>query len=114
LDGLKPGELRTEFEGFRAGEAFGRAEAPRGELFYYLRSNGSNMPERVKIRTPSFMNNPALGIMLNGASIADVPLIIASIDPCYSCTDRVEVIDLDRGRSRLGRLEDIVKTWRSG
>jgi membrane-bound hydrogenase subunit alpha len=103
------GPLKAEVEEPRVGEAFGRVEAPRGELFYYIRSNGTNVPERVKVRTPSFMNNAALRLMLRGASIADAPLIIASIDPCYSCTDRVEVIDLRTGKVRRGGLKDISK-----
>lgn len=114
LEGLSQiqGPLEAEIEEPNAGEAFGRVEAPRGELFYYIRSNGTNIPERVKVRTPSFMNNAALSLMLKGASIADAPLIIASIDPCYSCTDRVEVIDLKTGKVRRGDLKSISKRWR--
>jgi Ni,Fe-hydrogenase III large subunit len=70
------------------GEAVARVEAPRGEVFYYLASNGTDVPMRVKVRTPSFTNMPTVRLMLSGASLADVPLIQASIDPCYSCTDR--------------------------
>ncbi|MGC8849993.1 MAG: nickel-dependent hydrogenase large subunit, partial [Candidatus Bathyarchaeia archaeon] len=106
------GPLEAEAGEPFAGEAFGRVEAPRGELFYYIRSNGTNVPERVKVRTPSFMNNAALRLMLRGASIADAPLIIASIDPCYSCTDRVEVIDLRTGKVRRGELKAVCRRWR--
>lgn len=70
------------------GEAVARVEAPRGEVFYYVASDGSDLPQRVKVRTPSFVNMPAVRLMLSGATLADVPLIQASIDPCYSCTDR--------------------------
>lgn len=71
-----------------AGEAVARVEAPRGEVFYYVASDGSDVPLRVKVRTPSFANMPTVRLMVQGASLADVPLIQASIDPCYSCTDR--------------------------
>ena len=70
------------------GEATMRMEAPRGEVFYYVASDGSDTPVRVKIRTPSFMNIPTVQAMLPGQFLADVPLIQASIDPCCSCTDR--------------------------
>jgi Ni,Fe-hydrogenase III large subunit len=64
-----------------------RIEAPRGELFYYLASNGSDKPARLKIRTPTFANMPAAAALAVGQPQADLPLIQASIDPCYACTD---------------------------
>lgn len=70
------------------GEATARAEAPRGELFYYLDSDGSDTPRRVKIRTPTFVNIPAVEAMCLGQHFADLPIIQASVDPCCSCTDR--------------------------
>jgi len=70
------------------GETVARSEAPRGELFYYVASDGTDVPCRVKIRTPSFVNMPVLRPMMIGANLADVALINASIDPCYSCTAR--------------------------
>jgi Ni,Fe-hydrogenase III large subunit len=69
------------------GEAVVRIEAPRGELFYYLASNGSDKPARLKIRTPTFANMPAAAALAVGQPQADLPLIQASIDPCYACTD---------------------------
>jgi len=70
------------------GEATARSEAPRGELFYYLASDGSDTPTRVKIRTPTFVNIPAVEAMCLGQHLADMPIIQASVDPCCSCTDR--------------------------
>lgn len=71
-----------------AGEAVNRAEAPRGELFYYVKSNGTAYPERVKVRTPTFANIPAFIKIAKGGNIADVPASFVSLDPCFSCTDR--------------------------
>ncbi|MGB9778620.1 MAG: NADH-quinone oxidoreductase subunit C [Candidatus Bathyarchaeales archaeon] len=71
-----------------AGEAIGRVEAPRGELFYYVKSNGTAFPERVKVRTPTFANIPAFVKIAEGGNIADVPASFVSLDPCFSCTDR--------------------------
>ncbi|MFO7945761.1 MAG: nickel-dependent hydrogenase large subunit [Armatimonadota bacterium] len=70
------------------GETIQRSEAPRGELIYYMSSDGSDQPTRVKVRTPSLGNWPSVIEMLKGAYVADVPITIASIDPCMSCTDR--------------------------
>ncbi len=90
LHDLPGGALRA-FEGLPVlppGEATARAEAPRGEVIYYLQSDGSDTPRRVKIRTPSFVNIPAIEAMSIGQQLADMGLIQASVDPCCSCTDR--------------------------
>lgn len=71
-----------------AGEAVARSEAPRGELMYFLRSDGSDTPQRVKWRVPTYMNWEALQVMMAGCQVADIPLIVNSIDPCISCTER--------------------------
>lgn len=71
-----------------SGEAIAKCEAPRGELIYYVRTIDSPRPERVKWRVPSFMNWDALRFMLKGAKIADIAIIVNSIDPCISCTER--------------------------
>lgn len=71
-----------------AGETVMRVEAPRGELLYYLMSDGSDTPARVKIRTPSDVNIPAIRAMVRGQALGDMSIIQASVDPCVSCTDR--------------------------
>jgi ech hydrogenase subunit E len=71
-----------------AGETVLRVEAPRGEVFYYVESDGSDVPSRVKVRTPTFVNIPSVMGMVKGNEFADMPLIQAALDPCYSCTDR--------------------------
>lgn len=89
LQQMPPGPVRgPAFVEVPPGEAVARIEAPRGEVFYYIASDGSDVPLRVKVRTPSFVNMPTVKLMVQGANLADVPLIQASIDPCYSCTDR--------------------------
>jgi Ni,Fe-hydrogenase III large subunit len=71
-----------------AGEAIAKSEAPRGELIYYLKTNGTDRPARIKWRVPSYMNWSALSLMMCGNKIGDIPLIVNSIDPCISCTER--------------------------
>ena len=74
---------------FSAGTAISRAEAPRGEIVYSVAwKENSRTPARVHVRTPTYANMPAIRWMVQGARLADTPLIQASIDPCYSCTDR--------------------------
>ncbi|WP_417345426.1 hypothetical protein [Ferrimonas sp.] len=71
-----------------AGEAIAKSEAPRGELIYYLKTDGSDRPERLKWRVPSYPNWDALKTMMTGEKVGDVPLMVNSIDPCISCTER--------------------------
>ena len=77
-----------DFPEVPAGEACSRIEGPRGEVFYYVASDGTDTPVRIRVRTPTFANMPTAKLMVIGQNLADVPLIQASIDPCYSCTDR--------------------------
>jgi membrane-bound hydrogenase subunit alpha len=80
-----------------AGEAVSRYEAPRGEDMHYVKSNGTDKPERVKVRAPTLANVQAVKHMLKERYLADLPIVIAAIDPCFSCTDRIiGVTDLDR------------------
>ncbi|MFZ8791201.1 MAG: nickel-dependent hydrogenase large subunit [Thermosphaera aggregans] len=93
-----------------AGEAYTRVEAQRGELTYYVMSDGkSSNPYRVKIRTPSFNNIISSGFMYVGHTIADLPVILTSLDPCVSCMERVTVIDLDKNVSYKLFFKDLAK-----
>lgn len=83
-----PNACTSERPPIPAGEAVAKCEAPRGELIYYVRMTDSPRPERVKWRVPSFMNWDALRFMLQGAKISDIAIIVNSIDPCISCTER--------------------------
>jgi Ni,Fe-hydrogenase III large subunit len=91
LTKLPPGELNAGEDKivFSAGTATSRVEAPRGEVMYSVtwKENARN-PSRIHVRTPTFAVMPAIRWMVLGARLADTPLIQASIDPCYSCTDR--------------------------
>lgn len=82
-------------------------EAPRGELIHYLRSTGGNMPYRYKIRAPTLANIPAAAHMLKGGYVADVPISFASIDPCFSCTDRVTLVDLNTDKKWVWTKDEL-------
>jgi Ni,Fe-hydrogenase III large subunit len=87
-------------------ETVSRVEAPRGELIYYIRSAGDK-PYRVKIRTPTYQTFHILGDILKGYEIPDVPVIVASIDPCISCADRMTVVDVNTRKERIVTKEEI-------
>ena len=72
-----------------AGEAVSRYEAPRGEDLHYVRANGTDKPDRVKVRPPTLANVQAVSKMLEDRYLADMPIVVAAIDPCFSCTDRL-------------------------
>lgn len=82
------GELSAPVKGNPKGEAFVRIEQPRGEAFYYVKGEGKPNLNRFRIRTPTFANLAPLTEMLVGADYADVPIMILTIDPCISCTER--------------------------
>ncbi len=88
-------------------EAIAVTEAPRGELLYYARSNGTDKPERMRIRTPTFMNIVyCLPPILEGQQLGDLPIIVSSVDPCFSCCDRVTLID-----ERSGAVQLVDEAW---
>jgi NADH-quinone oxidoreductase subunit D len=102
IDHLPAGELTVRMpRRIPEGEAISRVEAPRGELFYFLKSNGSDKPERVKVRTPSLCNWASVMNLAIGLNLADVPMILAGIDPCFSCNDRSVTI----------RKEGVSQVW---
>ncbi len=71
-----------------AGEAYGRVEGPKGELGFYVVSNGQPNPYRYHVRAPSFINLTAFGPMCTGLKIADVVAVLGSIDIVLGETDR--------------------------
>ncbi len=114
LDIMPEGDIQARFpRKVPEGEAIARVEAQRGELIYYIRSDGSDVPARVKIRTPTLANLPVSLEMLRGGQIADIPIAFASIDPCFSCTDRMVVLDdAHTGEARQMTWPELVKLGR--
>jgi NADH-quinone oxidoreductase subunit D len=89
------------------GEVFSRVEAPRGELFHYILSDGSDCPYRFKVRTPTLANFAALPTMLSDAHLADASAVISSIDPCISCADRLQIIDAESDVTQIWTEEEL-------
>ena len=88
LGKLPSGDINVKTKVKPEGEGVSRIEQPRGELIYYVRGNGTKNLDRLRIRTPTFSNIPPLLKMLPGCQMADVPVIVLTIDPCISCTER--------------------------
>jgi NADH-quinone oxidoreductase subunit D len=91
------------------GEAVNRYEAPRGEDIHYVKANGTDKPERVKVRAPTMSNYASVSYMLDGGYLADAPLVIAAIDPCMSCTDRAMVYDRKTDKVKVYGWDDLRK-----
>ncbi|MAT41997.1 MAG: NADH dehydrogenase subunit [Anaerolineaceae bacterium] len=90
LDNLPESDLTVKVKRrIPAGEVISRVEAPRGELLYYIQSDGSDMPARVKARTPSLCNWATISDVAIGHKLADMPMLLVGIDPCFSCNDRL-------------------------
>jgi ech hydrogenase subunit E len=90
-----------------AGETISRVEAPRGELFYFIASNGSDMPERVRVRTPSLCNWGTVITLAVGHKLADMPMLLSGIDPCFSCNDRMINVVRNHHEPQLWTWEDL-------
>jgi membrane-bound hydrogenase subunit alpha len=92
----------------KPGEVVSRYEAPRGENIHYIKSNGTDKPERLKVRAPTLGNYAATVEMLRNGFIADIPLIFAAIDPCICCAERaVTLVNAGNGREALVSMADL-------
>jgi NADH-quinone oxidoreductase subunit D len=108
LDRMPVGELTTRMpRRIKAGETVGRVEAPRGELFYFVKSNGTDKPERIKIRTPTLCNMASVATLVVGSHLADVPVILAGVDPCFSCNDRSVIVQSQSSDPQLWTWEKL-------
>ena len=109
LNHLPEGELTTRVpRRIPAGESISRVEAPRGELLYFLKSNGTDKPERLKIRTPSLCNWASVMQLAVGHKLADMPMMMVGIDPCFSCNDRMFTIRQETQRDgKVWTWEDL-------
>lgn len=93
LDKMPEGEIDSKPKDILPGEGIGLIEAPRGECFHYIKSDGTNSPMRHKIRAPTYMNFPTFRETVIGETVSDATIILAAIDPCYCCTERMLIVD---------------------
>jgi NADH-quinone oxidoreductase subunit D len=97
---MKPGPIDLRVKSLPPGEGIGRAEAPRGEVYHFIVSDGSNFPVRYKVRAPSYVNIFSNEAACVNYDVADAALILAGMDPCYCCTERMVAVDRESGRLR--------------
>jgi len=107
LSDMPSGEIDAKIKSIPPGEGIGVHEAPRGETFHYVKSDGTNSPQRHKVRAPTFMNLPTYKSTVVGETISDATIILAAIDPCYCCTERMAVRDA-KGK-KLYNGEDLIR-----
>ncbi|UCB46418.1 MAG: nickel-dependent hydrogenase large subunit [Spirochaetota bacterium] len=107
LTNLPDGEIDLNIKDIPPGEGIGAHEAPRGETFHYVRSDGTNRPARHKVRAPTFMNLPTCKATVPGYTVSDATIILAAIDPCYCCTERVAVVDT-KGK-QMYNAQDLIR-----
>ena len=103
---MKEGDVNVKVKEIPEGSGSGRAEAPRGEVFHFVVSDGSNSPARHKIRAPSYVNIATFKKSCIGQTIADATISLAAVDPCYCCTERMAVAyDLNSGERIMNANE---------
>ena len=62
-------------------------------MYHYCLSDGSNFPARYKVRAPSYVNILSNEVACIGQQVADAALVLAAVDPCYCCTERLMIVD---------------------
>ncbi len=99
IDRMPAGEIITEMDDIiePGRHAITSVEAPRGESVHYVITGEENRPDRWRVRAPTYPNLQGVPAMLTGDQFADFPIILGSIDPCFSCTDRVQRVDIYKG-----------------
>lgn len=106
---LPPGEIMADFDEIPAYQVgVSSVEAPRGEVHHYVMTGEGNRPHRWRVRAPSYNNLQIIPSMLRGQTISDAPISVGSLDPCFSCTERMAVIDKDTGVGRIFTREEIM------
>jgi len=111
LEGLKKepkGEIDAKVKSFPPGEGIGHYEAPRGEVFHYVLSDGANRPARYKVRAPSYMNIPSNQVACTRGTVSDAAITLAAVDPCYCCTERSAVLD-EKTNKKIFGWEDLLR-----
>ena len=91
-DGPLKLELQAELPPGRIG--LSSVEAPRGESHHFVITGENNRPRRWRVRAPTYQNLQGIPAMIKDQQLADMTISLGSIDPCFSCTDRLETIDL--------------------
>ena len=110
LDKMEPGPLQLEItDELPVGRiGLSSVEAPRGESHHFVITGENNRPRRWRVRAPTYQNLQAVPAMIRDQQIADMTISLGSIDPCFSCTDRMETIQLRSGESKTWSQKELL------
>jgi Ni,Fe-hydrogenase III large subunit/Ni,Fe-hydrogenase III component G len=110
-DGPLQLEIKDELPVGRMG--LSSVEAPRGEAHHFVITGENNRPRRWRVRAPTYQNLQAVPMMIKDQQIADMTISLGSIDPCFSCTDRLETIDLRSGTTKVWSQKELLELTRT-
>jgi len=88
-------------------------EAPRGESHHFVITGENNRPRRWRVRAPTYQNLQGVPVMIKDQQLADMTISLGSIDPCFSCTDRLETVDLKSGATKVWSQEELLELERA-
>ena len=94
--------------------AIGHDEAPRGENVHWIMQGSAQKVYRWRCRAATYNNWPSLRYQFRGNNISDAALIVCSLDPCYSCTERVTLVDVRTKKSKILTEKDLKKFCQDG
>ena len=111
LDKMEEGPLQLEIkDGLPVGRmGLSSVEAPRGESHHFVITGENNRPRRWRVRAPTYQNLQGVPAMIKDQQIADMTITLGSIDPCFSCTDRMETIDLRSGETKIWSQKELLE-----
>ena len=115
LDKMEDGPLQLEIKDELPIGRMGLSsvEAPRGESHHFVITGENNRPRRWRVRAPTYQNLQAVPMMIKDQQIADMTISLGSIDPCFSCTDRLETIDLRSGTTKVWSQKELLELTRT-
>ena len=109
-DGPLLTEIKDELPVGRIG--LSSVEAPRGESHHFVITGENNRPRRWRVRAPTYQNLQGVPAMIKDQQLADMTISLGSIDPCFSCTDRLETIDLRSGSLKVWSQKELLNLTR--
>lgn len=114
LEKLEPGPLQTNLAAELPVGRLGLSsvEAPRGESHHFVITGENNRPRRWRVRAPTYQNLQGIPAMIRDQQLADMTISLGSIDPCFSCTDRLETVDLRTQSVRVWTQAELLQLGR--
>jgi Ni,Fe-hydrogenase III large subunit len=115
LERMPGGPLQTRIDDELTAGRIGISsiEAPRGESHHFVITGENNRPRRWRVRAPTYQNLQGVPAMIKDQQLADMTISLGSIDPCFSCTDRMEVVDLRTRQVRVFTQDELMRLSRS-